>query len=206
MYPFGRRPKGAYTVDLAGGGETMMVISKPHDTVSVNQAKWLAGGHDVVYLESWTAVVVRDLETGTERRLYDSKATNPTLDSLVISPDRRFIAFRDHRQGKVFVMPAGGGDPRAVASAKAPEGWPTAALTWTADSRFVIFADRADRQHELWRAPVAGGSPVKVGLSLDREIEAIAMSPDGRTLAITMADGEDPPGIRVLDRLVPPAR
>jgi hypothetical protein len=70
----------------------------------------------------------------------------------------------------------------------------------------VIFANRADRQHELWRAPVDGGSPVKLGLSLDREIEAIAMSPDGRTLAITMADGEDPPGIRVIDRLVPPSR
>ena len=206
LYPFGRRPKGAYTIDLASDGEATMVISKPHSTVSVNQAKWLAGGHTVVYLESWTAVVVRDLETGTEQRLYDSKATNPTLDSLAISPDRRFIAFRDHRQGKVFVMPVGGGDARIVASAKGPEGWPVAALTWTADGRFVIFADRADRQHELWRIPVAGGSPVKLGLSLDREIDAIAMSPDGRTLAITMADGEDPPGIRVIDRLVPTAR
>jgi Tol biopolymer transport system component/thiol-disulfide isomerase/thioredoxin len=206
QYPFGPRPKGAYTVDLVGDGDAMMVVSKPHKTVAVNQAKWLAGGRRVIYLESWTGVVVRDLETGTEQRLYDSKATNPTLDSLAISPDRKFIAFRDHRHGKVLVMPVSGGDARVLASAKGPQGWPASALTWTADGRFVIFTDRADQHHELWRAPVAGGFPVKLGLSLDREVDSIAMSPDGRTLAITMADGEDPPGIRVLDRLVPPAR
>ena len=206
MYAFGPRPKGAYTIDPADG-ETTMVVSKPHNTVSVNQAKWLAGGRSIVYLESWTAVVVRDLETGAERRLYDSKAANPTLDSLAVSPDRKFIAFRNHAQGKLLVMPAAGGDARILTSAKGPAGWPAASLAWTPDGRFVIFSDSTDDQRQdLWRVPAGGGPPQKLGLSTDRDIAEIAVSPKGNALALIMSDGEHPPGLRVIDRLVPPVR
>jgi len=204
LYTFGPRPKGAYAVDPRDG-EATMIVSKPEKTVSVNQAKWLAGGRSVVYLESWTAVVVRDLETGAERRIYDSGLTDPTLDSLAISPDRTTVAFRDHRQGRILAVPVTGGEALSVAKAKGPAGWPASSLAWTADSRHVIFSDAADgQQHELWRATISGGSPIKLGIATDREISELAMSPDGRTLVLVMADGEAPPGLRALDRLVPP--
>ena len=69
-----RWPHGAYLVD-ALDGEATMLIGKPLNTVAVNQVKWLADGRSVVYLETWRNIVLRDLETGDERRLYESGPT-----------------------------------------------------------------------------------------------------------------------------------
>ena len=174
--------------------------------MSVNQAKWLADGRSIVYLESWTAVIFKELENGAERKLYDARATNQALDSLAISPDRKAVAFRDHRQGKIMVALLAGGAPRVATNAKGPASWPAAAIAWSADGRFLIFSDSADHKwHELWRVPVGGGTAERLGLAVDRPITEVAMRPDGRALAIVMPDGTDVPGFYLVERLVPSA-
>ena len=132
------------------------------------------------------------------------KTTAPTLDSLAVSPDRKSVAFRDHRSGTILMAPLAGGDVRVLATAKGPASWPAAALAWSADGRFVVFADSADKKrYELWRVPVAGGESERLGFATERQITELAMHPAGRSIVVVMPDGSDPPGHYVIDRLVP---
>lgn len=101
------------------------------------------------------AIFLFDLQTGQQR---DVTTPKPDSDSRpVFSPDGRWIAFcrgpSPMRQG-VWVVPSQGGTARQLtANDKRLLG-----LTWTADSRDVVFATERYRDG-LWRVSIAGGEP-----------------------------------------------
>jgi Tol biopolymer transport system component len=64
-------------------------------------------------------------------------------------------------------------------------------LSWSPDGRYILYFDRTSdklvagatvKQSELWRIPVAGGPPERLGLTGDT-LNFPALSPDGRSLA-----------------------
>ena len=179
------RPKGAYRVD-ASTGEATMVVSKPVNPASVSLTKGLPNGHAVIYLDKWQAVVVRDLEAGDERILYEA-GTSLALDSLALSPDGQSAAFRAHGKGDVDVLSLAGGPPRTVVTIRGPRD-PAAAVTWSADGGFLIYShqETKDGPFGLWRVGVAGGTPERLGLESNTEISAVVARPGGRELAVVM--------------------
>ncbi|WP_048849087.1 S41 family peptidase [Tanticharoenia sakaeratensis] len=111
------------------------------------------------------------------------------------SPDGQWIAFTASYQGNrdVYVIPAAGGPARRLTwhsdiASSAPERWgpDNAVVTWTPDSRSVVFLSRR-RAWNSWimqpyRVPVTGGQPS--ALPLDRA-GFMTFGPDGHTVALT---------------------
>jgi tricorn protease len=109
------------------------------------------------------------------------------------SPDGRWIAYTGNSQGNrdVYVIPAEGGVARRLTFhsdivPRAPDRWgpDNLILTWTPDSKNIVFMSRA-AAWDNWTArpfevPVAGGQPVQ--MALDRG-GMMSFGPDGHTIA-----------------------
>ncbi len=99
------------------------------------------------------------LTTGEQRQLTFAKI--PTSDSQpTFSPDGRYIGFLRNSSPTardVFIVPATGGAPTQLTFDNR-QIW---GLTWTADSRSLVYASnrRDGGGMGLWRVPVGGGAP-----------------------------------------------
>jgi Tol biopolymer transport system component len=90
-------------------------------------------------------------------------------------------------------MPASGGDVREIWSfGETKQGMPTILHTWAPDGRYILFGapDLSDLPSwELWRVPVEGGKPEKMGLQRRWGIWHLTLRPDGRQLAFAGRGG-----------------
>ncbi|MGB8847791.1 MAG: hypothetical protein WCC73_19080, partial [Terracidiphilus sp.] len=107
-------------------------------------------------------------EGGVARRI----TTDPGLELFPhFSPDGKWIAFTAQYDGNfnVYVMPAGGGQPRELTFVPdigaVPErmGPNNQVIAWTPDSKRIVFLSRRDAFNEwfghLWTVSVDGGLP-----------------------------------------------
>ncbi|WP_419727898.1 S41 family peptidase [Lichenicola sp.] len=129
---------------------------------------------------------------GTAQRL----TADPGQDLMPrYSPDGQWIAFTASYQGNqdVYVIPAGGGVARRLTFhsdvvAKAPTRWgpDNMVVTWTPDSKNIVFMSRRmdwnPSVHRVFQVPVAGGLPTP--LPLDRA-GLLTYGPDGHSIAYT---------------------
>ncbi len=129
---------------------------------------------------------------GTAERL----TADPGQDLMPrYSPDGRWIAFTASYQGNqdVYVIPAGGGEARRLTFhsdvvARAPDRWgpDNMVVTWTPDSRNIVFMSRRmdwnPSVHRLFQVPLAGG--LATPLPLDRG-GLMTYGPDGHSIAYT---------------------
>jgi Tol biopolymer transport system component len=132
-----------------------------------------------------------DIETRRESELKKLTATGAPASefvSLAVSPDGLQLAMI-LVGGIVEVMPATGGQSREVFRPVSPElgtTWHLHSLAWTRDQRFLLWA-REDKH--LWKVPVAGGQPEKVGIPMEG-IKNLAVHPDGRQFVFDAATEE----------------
>lgn len=71
-------------------------------------------------------------------------------------------------------------------------GMPTVSHTWAPDGKHILFSapDPADLPtYDLWRVPVKGGTPEKMGLQRKWGIWSLSVRPDGRELAFAGRGG-----------------
>lgn len=76
---------------------------------------------------------------------------------------------------------------------------------WSADGRFVIYPRKqsGDKLWELWRVPLNGGDPQKMGISITRAY-TVSSHPDGRQIAFTSQGlNQRPTGIWVMENFLP---
>jgi Tol biopolymer transport system component len=107
-------------------------------------------------------ILLLSLESGQKRDLTVSQ-----VDSYpVFSPDGKWIAFKRNVSGteaQILVIRPGGGEARRLTS----NPYPTRGLTWTADSREIVFASlRNGPDGSLWRVSLEGGAPRPVSATL----------------------------------------
>jgi tricorn protease len=126
---------------------------------------------------------------GVARRL----TAEPGYDLMPrFSPDGRWLAFTASYQGNedVYVMPASGGEARRLTFHsdvvdRAPERWgpDNMVVTWTPDSKSIVFLSRRMARHasepQLYEVPVTGG--LATPLPLDSGGLA-TYSPDGQSI------------------------
>jgi tricorn protease len=131
-----------------------------------------------------------DRAGGVARRL----TSDPGQDSMPrFSPDGKWIAFTGNYQGNqdVYAIPAEGGAARRLTFhsdivTHAPTRWgpDNMVLTWTPDSKNIVFLTRAVAWNSWYsrpfEVPVTGGLPVP--MPLDRA-GLMSFSPDGHTIA-----------------------
>ena len=114
-----------------------------------------------------------------------------------ISPDGRFVAFLDAVDANttaLMIVPSGGGAAREVARAKAPGEFQLInGYSWSHDSRYVYFFERADNRapHRLYRVLATGGAAEYMELE-GMELRGMAMAPDGRQILFNIGPYQRP--------------
>ncbi|HEX6662157.1 MAG TPA: hypothetical protein VF025_00650, partial [Gaiellaceae bacterium] len=76
----------------------------------------------------------------------------------------------------------------------------SSALSFTADSRALLFASNISGQFNLWRVPVEGGWPTQLTAFTDETVRGIGVSPtDGRVVLCADHDGDEFHQLYLLD-------
>jgi Tol biopolymer transport system component len=158
-------------------------------------------------------LVARDIETGQEREI----ARVPYLDGrgftrAVVSPNGRFVAFGAPVEGGQWtalrLVPAMGGELRELFRFRLSEMTGNDEIAWTPDGSNILCVRRTgkDGMPELWRIPITGGEPQRMGLSM-KDMKFVTVDPDGRRLAFQGNEGGRTPGeVWVLENFLPTQR
>jgi Tol biopolymer transport system component len=206
----GISPTGVYRIDLQTGEITRILRIGPDERLSDGEygpdgKHFFARGNTK---EGFSQIVVRDLESGEERELYRF----PTLERgsrIALSPDGRWLSFENAGRGGVRslrIMPASGGDAKEIWSFGETKAGGD--HMWTPDGRYIVFSapEPSDlRVWDLWRIPVEGGKPEKMGLQKRWGIFPITIRPDGRRIAFANRGGASTDSeVWVLENFLPP--
>ena len=186
---------GFYRVDIATGKSQLL-----HHTRTTEPGPSLPDlspdGKVIFYVERDPAAprnrkVMRfDLDSQRETELKQP-SQGQELTAIAVSPDGAQLAYGlsdvSTQSTVLEVMPSAGGAPHQVFRAT---GWRNGArynLGWSRDQRYLIFVrpeGNASKPQVLWRVPLQGGDPEKMGISMP-DIFFPQMSPDGRRIAFT---------------------
>ena len=110
-----------------------------------------------------------------------------------VSPDGKWIAYTEAGKAgtDIWVIPAAGGAARRLTFHPATEagtggrhGPDNMVVTWTADSRSVVYLSKRDQWNgwiqNLYQVPVAGGAPTP--LEIDSAVGLATFGPDGHSI------------------------
>jgi len=130
-------------------------------------------------------IVARDFETGREREIYRNPDGVLGEFAFAVSPDgqRVFIG----GTSALELVPSTGGEPRELLKCKGEFTRIRQTITWTPDSRYVLFVTRDQGRANLWRIAAGGGEPERLGElpeSLGTNFLYPRMHPDGRQIAL----------------------
>lgn len=129
---------------------------------------WIADGKDAS-----TARILRELEGDWSPGAWSRDGRRLLVQSFVSVTDTEW-----------WVLDVDGGGFRRL-GAEGPASFEGAALFDADGGRVFVVSDRGGEHHALWEVDVATGAwTLRFGRD-DGEVEAIALSPDGRTLALT---------------------
>ena len=150
-----------------------------------------ADGRYIVYTDDSTGDLgVRDLVSGTSRRLTNRSGRDFAEPTKAISPDGRMIAYAWTMENvaELRVIPTAGGTPRTVYRGKSPNEY-LLPHDWTADGKQLLVGRKlADNSWQIAMVSVADGTvrPIKsVGWGLTDP----QLSPDGRFIAYAAQRG-----------------
>jgi len=153
---------------------------------------WSPDGKEIFYMRTnqnnLSQIMHREIESGTEKEIY--LASDNGRLALFCSPDGNWLVFINWEGGVLRVIPAGGGEPRELYRLDEGEGFGRS-IAWTPDGKYIFFAIRPpgntlqqleQSKCSLWRIPVEGGEPEKLGLEMNI-IEHLSIHPDGQHIA-----------------------
>ena len=188
---------GDYRIDLQTGEITRIYLCGPDERL-VGGVYGPDGKYFSARTNSGTGItqiVVHDILSGQEKELFRYPQVE-RLFSLALSPDGRWLSFLNAGWGGIRslnIMPASGGGVREIYSfGETKQGTPTYNHTWSPDGRYILFsAHDTTKMHiwDLWRVPVEGGKPEKMGLQRTWGIIHLTVRPDGRQVAFAGRGG-----------------
>jgi Tol biopolymer transport system component len=127
------------------------------------------------------ALFVKNLKDGTVREFH--REPKPSVaQEIYLSPGGRYLAFHVGNPDQppvIKVVLTAGGEAREILR---NVDW--LSVAWSHDGKHMLFLRYLKTGRELWRKPVDGGDPEKLGLILDdnRRISSLMVSPDGQSL------------------------
>jgi Tol biopolymer transport system component len=142
-------------------------------------------------------LILRELETGSERRLTSGSFADGQVEFSAISHDGRQVAYEwwlnQEKRYELRVAPlAGSGVPAARRIVDLPDARQIAPYDWSADGNWLaVFIGRKDFTGQIGIVGVKDGA-VRILKSVDwKGPRKIFFSPDGRYLAYDLKVGED---------------
>jgi len=133
---------GLFILDVQTG-EFLTVVS--NDSVQ-NSYEWAADGNSVYYVlgnrkEKFCEIFVKNLQSGSEKKLYERKGTAGF--SISLSPDGLWLAVLDNsgqKEWELKALPVSGGEPKTIYSFEQLTGHNITPI-WSADGQLVVFAN-----------------------------------------------------------------
>jgi Tol biopolymer transport system component len=124
-------------------------------------------------------------ETGQPYRDVRVSTTEGTWMSLDVSPDGRTIAF--DMLGDIYVIPAAGGDARALHAGPAMQRSPR----FSPDGRKLLYISDADGADNLWISNADGSAPGRVTAQTVENVNGPAWGADGSFVAAAKMYADD---------------
>jgi Tol biopolymer transport system component len=155
------------------------------------------------------AVAIRDLATGQEKVLFQS-AAGVKIDDAALSPDGQQVALtlleKETQSSVLKVLPVAGGEASELVRAKEPETIVGDSLSWSSDSRYIVFgkgrAIGQERKTQLLAISPSGGEPHALGLAMD-SVSSVSFDPNGHRLAFVAREGKDKVEVWVMENFLP---
>lgn len=174
--------QGIYRLDPQTGSWSTLVSSNAGITSA--QSSVSPDGKRLIYRrtdDEGTAVVERDLASGSERELVRRRR----LVGLSLSPDGKQFTFIERdptlKSSALFLMPVAGGAARELFRASEPAFLQNIA-EWTPDGQRIVFMKNDGERNRHWIIPSTGGTPVMLELETITQ-SALRIHPDGRRAA-----------------------
>ena len=171
-----------WRMDLDGGHPRQLT-----DGPSINYVPGISPDGRWVAFTSWrtgaAALWKMPAEGGEPVRLTQGPAGRP-----LFSPDGKSIScvYYDAEGGRfrLAIIPAEGGPPARLLDLSAQHVNVPAGLWWTPDGRSLIYVETRGGVSNVWRLPLGGGPPKQLTDFDSGQIFDLALSRDGRRLAL----------------------
>lgn len=180
----------------------------------ISHPAWFPDGKRLLYSrgESGTmagATLVRDLQTGRETELFRA-AAGVKVDDIALSPDGQQLALalleKETRSSVLKVLPVAGGEASELVRATEPEVIVGDSLSWSSDSRFIVFGKGSstgqERKTQLLAISSGGGEPHALGLAMD-SVRSLSFDPTGHHVAFAAREGKDKVEVWVMENFLP---
>lgn len=183
--------EGVYRID-AEAGEMSAVVQHLGPDEFVSWSDWAAEGEAVVYslhhrITRERRIISTGLKDGQETQLHKDTTEGSYFEDGAVSPDGRWIAF--HTPAGLEVMAAVGGPTRKLFHSKERNAHRVHGITWTPDSRHLLFTTGGYPDRGLWRVPLEGGTPQPVGLQMNMlGTWGLNVHPGGKRIAFHAID------------------
>ncbi len=150
-----------------------------------SNVSWAPDGR-IVYVSNESGnpdIWITDPKGEYRKQLTANRATNV---SPVVTADGRYVVYVNWQEGRknIWRMNLDGSNPVQLTSGLS-EGFPAL----SPDSRWVIYSSLDGAKPTLWKVSIDGGHAVQV---TDHVATTSAVSPDGRSIAITYPESSDP--------------
>ncbi len=132
---------------------------------------------------------MRNLESGQEKEIASGPRFGWT-GSVLSSPGGWQLAYREGLLGGLKIISATGEsrDLLRLSQEEQEQGIQIGGVTWMPDGRHLLFSKGRRQNMELWRIPVDGGEPEKLGLTMGGlGLSGLSVHPDGQRIAFSRA-------------------
>lgn len=153
-------------------------------------------------------VMSRDLESGAEKTLYESKY----FLQITLSPDGLWLAVNSRDPStpgdKMLLLPTSGGEVKDLITSKEGENLYIGFhgfCTWTIDGKYILFGSILGPAGSIiCRVPASGGEIEKIGVAVPGErASSLSMAPDGRRIAFSFYTLPLSPAVWVMENFLP---
>ncbi len=189
--------EGLYQIDPQTGKAIPIMQFDLGDRLS--EPEWSHDGKRIFYTHKRpelkeAQIVAYDLETKEKKEIYRGEF-NPSYivgrnaffaHELALSPDGKLLAFNKGWSPVLMVVSIDGGEAREVWRMK-EKGEQISTIAWMPDGKELIFASYQLPNRnidEMWRIPIEGAEPQKLGLSMER-IRWLSVHPDGHQIVFS---------------------
>ena len=203
---------GLHQIDIQSG--QVKTILSPDEGLSLfGKCEYSPDGATLYYgkMDKETRVrkvMSRDLESGAEKTLYESKK----FLQITLSPDGLWLAVNSRDPSTpgdvMLLLPTSGGEVKDLITSKEGEdlligfhGF----CTWTIDGKYILFGRIVGPAgYIICRVPASGGEIEKIGVAIPGErASSLSMAPDGRRIAFSFYTLPLSPAVWVMENFLP---
>jgi len=181
---------GAFRINVQTGNVTPVIPWENWKSDFLHSGELSNDGKTFYYVDSNTTngssqnilstIIVRDIETGAERKLYQFD----NYVNISLSPDGKWLA--SSHPWSLKLMPASGGEPKEIYRF-GEEFKNERPVTWSANGKYILFSEKKSGQNswELCRISAQGGESEKFGLEMKKGFNSLSAHPNGRNIAFS---------------------